>query len=386
MLRKSISGLFLLALVQIASGQTTTNEFASRINYLTTAVPFLTIPLNPTLNGVITTVPDGTSAPGIYGNYGLVALDSARFQVTADYVPWIRHILPDKNLFGFGAAYRINQKNSIGINLRYFSLGSITWNTSSRIYRLSEFAGTAFYAYNPDKFTGLGIGLTYIRSDLNGGYYVGGVESHPGVAIAADLGFAKQIPSRNGFADHFIGITLKNLGTKISYTANSDKDFIPLTLKAGYGLRLNLAPHQSLTISYEFAKLLVPTPPVYYPDSVNANEDPVIEAGYDPNVGVFRGMIQSFYDAPGGVQEEFHELTHSFGVVYKYRFLSAGAGYYNQSAMKGNNKFFTFGLSGNINFKSNDTSCCRISVSYILPALKSSALHDTWQLGINLVI
>jgi len=387
MLRKTITGLCFFTLVQIAMGQNATNDLEGRINYLTTAVPFLTIPLSPTINGVITSVPDGTSGPGIYGNPGLLALDSTRFQATADFVPWNRQRYPDINLFGFGAGYRLNIKHTFGLSLRYFSLHSQkTVNSTNQQFRPSEFAGTIFYTYNLDKLTGIGMGVKYIYSNLTGGYYVGGIESHPGLAIAADIGFAKQFPGRNGKIDHFIGISLKNFGSKISYTQNSDRDFIPITLTAGYGLRFNLTGQQSLALSYECSKLLVPTPPVYYTDSLDGKHDPVIQAGYDPNVGVFRGMIQSFYDAPGGFQEEFYEITHSFGIVYKYRFLSAGAGYHNQSETKGNNKFFTFGLSGSIKFKRNGTSGCRMSVSYLLPVLKNSPFRNTVQLGMNFVI
>lgn len=304
--RKLITSLLFITFMQIASGQNATNNFADGINTVITAVPFLTIPLSPGINGVITMVPEGTSGPGIYGNTALLALDSTRFQATFDFVPWIRQLFPDKNLFGFGASYRLNDKHSVGISLRYFSLGTQTVSTTLQVLHPSEFAGTIFYTYNLDKLTGIGVGLKYIYSNLTGGFQVGGIESHPGTAIAIDLGFAKQLPHRNGRLDQFIGVSLKNVGNKISYTQNSDRDFIPITVNAGYGIRLKITSKQSLTLSYECAKLLVPSPPVYYTDSLDGNHDPVIQAGYDPNVGVFRGMIQSFYDAPGGIQEEFH--------------------------------------------------------------------------------
>ncbi len=386
MLRKPITGLIFFILVQMASGQNTTNDLANRINIVTTAVPFLSIQLNPAINGFITTIPDGTCGPGIYGNNALLALDSSKFQASADVVPWIRQLYPDWNLFGFGASYRLTDKHTIGINLCYFSMGTQTVNTTLQVIHPSEFAGTIYYTYNLDKFTGIGVGFRYISSNLTDGYYVGGIESHPGTALAVDVGFAKQLPGRNGKMDQFFGVMIKNVGSKISYTQNSDKDFIPITLKAGYGIRLNISGRQSLTLSYEFAKLLVPSPPVYYADSVDRNNDPIIQAGYDPNVGVFRGMIQSIYDAPGGIQEEFHEIYHSFGMVYNYRFLSAGAGYHYQNETKGNNKFFTIGLSGNFKLNHAGTSLCRLKVSYLLPTYKNSPMKNTVQVGMNLII
>ncbi|MFA6128080.1 MAG: PorV/PorQ family protein [Bacteroidales bacterium] len=386
MYRKTITAVLFFALVQMTIGQNINQNLEGRINNLTYAVPFLTIPLSPAINGVITSVPDGTAGPGLYGNPGLLALDSARLQTSIDYTPWLRARFPDMNLFGIGASYRLNAKHTLGMSFRYFSLGTFAIAGTGRRFHPNEFAGTLFYTYNLDKLTGIGVGLKYIYSNLTGGYYIGGIESHPGVALAADFGFARQIPGRNGKVDHFIGISIKNVGSKISYTQNSDKDFIPACLSAGYGLRINLPGRQSLTFSYEFTKLLVPTPPVYYPDSTDRNGDRVIQAGFDPNVGVFRGMIQSFYDAPAGFQEEISEFTHSFGIVYNYRFLSAGAGYFNQSATKGNNKFFTAGLSGNFRFGRKVKTLARLSVSYLMPVYKNSPLGNTVQVGINFII
>jgi len=388
MQHKTITTVLFFASMQITMGQITTHDLSGTINLLTVAVPFLTIPQSPSINGVITSVPDGTSGPGIYGNPGLLALDHARFQSTIDFVPWLRNRIPDMNLYGLGGCYRLNGKHSIGMNFRFFSLGSYTAvvGNTTRHFSPSEFAGTIFYTYNIDRLTGIGLGIKSISSDLVGGQNVGSISTHPVRAIAIDLGFAKQFPGRNGQMDHFLGISLKNAGSKISYTQNSDKDFIPITLTAGYGLRVNLKEQQSISLSYEVSKLLVPTPPVYYSDSVDLNGDPVIQAGYDPNVGVFRGMIQSFYDGPGGYQEEFNEITHSVGIVYKYHFISAGLGYFRQQPTKGNHQFFTAGLSGRVKIGPADTNQCRISISYLIPVNKYPKSGNTIQFEINLSI
>ena len=75
------------------------------------------------------------------------------------------------------------------------------------------------------------------------------------------------------------------------------------------------------------------------------NTDPnVIIAGMDPNVGVVTGMFQSFWDAPGGIKEEFREINYSFGSEYWYNDQFAiRTGYFFEHATKGGRKFFTFG-------------------------------------------
>ena len=48
------------------------------------------------------------------------------------------------------------------------------------------------------------------------------------------------------------------------------------------------------------------------------NGNYIIESGMDPNVSTVQGMIQSFYDAPGGMNEEFNEINWSLGAEYWY--------------------------------------------------------------------
>ncbi len=388
MFRKTITFALVAILAQTGFGQATSDDLSGKINTLTYAVPFLTIPVNPTLNGVISSVPDGTAGPTIYGNPGLLALNTHKVQATLDYVPWLRYAIPDMYLACGGGSYRLNNRHALGASFRYFSLANLSYTSGGvpKTFHPNEWAGTLFYSYHPDEHTGLGVGIRYIHSNLTGGNNVGGIESHPGKSLALDLGFAKQIPGSNGRVDHFIGVYLNNLGTKISYTQNSDKDFIPTALTAGYGLRLNIGAQQSLTVSYECAKLLIPTPPFYYADSVDANQDPVIEDGYDPNVGVFRGMIQSFYDAPAGFEEELAEITHSLGVVYRLGFLSAGAGYHHESATKGNRRFFTAGLSANVKLGRSGAPQIRATVSCRLPVHQSNYNRNSVQAGLNFTI
>lgn len=64
----------------------------------------------------------------------------------------------------------------------------------------------------------------------------------------------------------------------------------------------------------------------------------------DNDVSVVTGMIQSFYDAPGGFAEEMRELYYSVGVEYWYNkvFAIRGGAFYEDKT-KGNRKFFTLG-------------------------------------------
>jgi hypothetical protein len=127
---------------------------------------------------------------------------------------------------------------------------------------------------------------------------------------------------------------------------------------------MNLDAYNKFTLSSDFNKLLVPTPPI---DSAG-----VILKGMSSDVSVAQGMIQSFYDAPGGLTEELQEITISVGAEYWYREQFAlRAGYFNESANKGNRKYFTLGLGLKMNVLTLD-------FSYLLPtAYQNNPLANT---------
>ena len=116
------------------------------------------------------------------------------------------------------------------------------------------------------------------------------------------------------------GFALQNVGPTIRYdnTENSE-NFLPTTLRLGTGFDFIFDPYNTLAVTVEVTKLLVPTPPIYgneyeYDDvdgDGQYNEDVdilssspinsgIILQGQDPNVGFVSGIFQSFGDAPGG--------------------------------------------------------------------------------------
>jgi hypothetical protein len=183
-------------------------------------------------------------------------------------------------------------------------------------------------------------------------------------------------------ADFSWGASINNIGSKISYNGSSDRrDFIPTTLRAGACLKLELDEYNSLAFMADFSKLMVPTPPVIARDPetgqplVNDDGSYKIAYGYDNNVSVVQGMIQSFYDAPGcgynqytgemvnygKFYEELCEINIGAGVEYWYNNIFAvRAGYFNETALKGNRKYVTLGAALKYNVFGLD-------VSYLIP-------------------
>ena len=108
------------------------------------------------------------------------------------------------------------------------------------------------------------------------------------------------------------GLDISNIGSKISYSSSSiTRDFIPTNLRLGPSFTMDIDEYNSVTIMVDFNKLLVPTPPIYATDSLG-NPELLARSQREknPNVSVVTGMIQSFYDAPGGLKEELAGMDY----------------------------------------------------------------------------
>ncbi|MCX6223448.1 MAG: type IX secretion system outer membrane channel protein PorV [Bacteroidia bacterium] len=351
--------LGLTTLIKPSAGQITTDQLSGKINTVTTAVPFLTIAPDSRSGGMGDVgVAISTDANSMHWNPAKYAFAPNDMGVSISYTPWLRKLIPDINLAYLSGYKRIDKQQVIGFSLLYFSLGNIEFRddqgTLTTQFNPNEFAVDAAYARSfSNRFSG-SIAFRFIYSNLTGGYSVGGVgESHPGMAYASDVSVFyrnNELRLRDYDATFAFGANISNIGSKISYTSSSDKDFIPINLRLGTAFTIDFDAYNSLTAAFDVNKLLVPSPPMYYADSVDTKNDPVISAGYDPNVSVAVGMFHSFYDAPGGLKEELNEITYSGGLEYWYaKQFAIRGGYFWEAATKGNRKFFTVGIGLRLN-------------------------------------
>ena len=273
-----------------------------QLNTITTAVPFLMIGPDSRSGALgdagVALSPDANS---LHWNPAKMAFSENEVEFSLSYAPWLRALVDDMNLAYLSGVKRINKRQAWGAALRYFSLGNITFTdesgTTIRDFQPAEFSLDVGYSQKlSDKFSG-GIAGRFINSNLTGGTNVLGANSKPGRSVAVDISAFYSNP-RTKFAGRDAafnwGVNISNIGAKMSYSESADRDFIPTNLKLGSALTMKLDDYNSLTFTADANKLLVPTSPIY------AQEDrDIIVSGYDPNVGVATGMLQSFFDAPG---------------------------------------------------------------------------------------
>ncbi len=346
--------LFLITVTFILNVNAQTVTTHGRLNVLTTAVPLLMIGPDARAGGMgdggVASSPDANSMHWNPAKYARIADDMG---FSFSYTPWLRNLVNDINLAYVSFYKRINTMSTFAATLRYFSLGEITFTdiTGADIgtYKPNEFAIDATYSRVLTDKLSLAVAGRFIYSNLTQGQFVAGVETKPGISVAADIAMYWEDEVdwfKSTDATFAWGINISNIGSKISYTSsNVYKDFIPTNLRIGPRLTLDLDDYNSISFQVDINKLLVPTPPIYYPDSINAEGTRVIEKGMNPDVSVITGMIQSWYDAPGGFSEEMREFSFAFGTEYWYTdVLALRGGFYYEDLTKGNRKYATLGV------------------------------------------
>jgi len=320
-------------------------------NTVVTAVPFLRI-VSDARSGAMGDVGIGLSADpnAMHFNASKLVFAEQEVGVSATYTPWLRSLgLSDVYLAYLTGFYKLDEFQTLGMGLRYFSLGSIQFTDTEGqellTGRPNEFEVAFAYARKLSDKLSAGITGKFIYSNLAAGQQLEGGETiEAGVGGAADISFTYKTPikTRNGDSDLTIGVAFTNIGSKITYTKSIDRDFIPANFGLGAAWTLNLDDFNTLTFAGDLNKLMVPTP---CPTGTDCDVDPQDgRLDYKQQSSV-SGIFSSFSDAPEGFNEELRELQYSLGVEYWYdKQFAVRAGYFHEHVQKGNRKFFTVGL------------------------------------------
>ena len=355
------------------------NTLGQEFNTITTAVPFLMIAPDARAGAMgdagVSSTPDANS---MHWNPAKLAFIDKGMGFSLSYSPWLRNIVPDISLAYLSGYKRLDDRQVIGVSLLYFSLGSITHTNDLGDplgnYQPNELAVDASYARKFSETISGAVSARYIHSNLTNGQFTGGSTTKPGSSIAADVAVYSSMPvTFDNMTGKFAwGVNISNIGAKISYSNdNVRKDFIPTNLRFGPSLTLDFDDYNTMTFMVDFNKLLVPTPPIYDTAKDASTGNYKILRGKNPDVSVPLGMLQSFYDAPGGFSEEMAEFSIATGVEYWYdKQFALRGGFFYENKNKGNRKFFSLGAGLKYNVFGLD-------FSYLIPMEQQNPLANT---------
>lgn len=391
----------LVSFAQPTGGSGVTNEDL-QLNTITTAVPFLSITPDSRAGGMGDA---GTalsaSSSSLYWNTSILNFAEEKSEISVSYTPWLRQLTNDIHLSYVSGYTKLGDRHAVGGALRYFSLGEITFTSDDgsviRDDKPAEFEFVAGYAFKTSERTSVGLNGKFAYSNLTGGLPVAGVTTKAGVAGAADLSFTffdddSRLGGMKG--EYTFATTINNIGNKIKYTdvgSASPGDFLPMNLKIGNAYKAKFDKYNSLTVSFDIQKLLVPTPATYG----EIDGETVLLSGKTNDVGVISGMVQSFYDAPGRLatdeagnyienadgtyevvsgsrfKEELSEINLALGLEYWYNnILAVRAGFFYEDKNKGARQYFNIGAG----FRYNKFG---IDISYLAALKRANPLANT---------
>ncbi|MEM6522704.1 MAG: type IX secretion system outer membrane channel protein PorV [Bacteroidota bacterium] len=324
----------------------TTNLFAqlqgqdSTRRVITTAVPFLTITPDARAGAMGDAgVATSADANSVHWNPAKLAFIDTDIGFSLSYTPWLGKIIDDMAIVYLSGYNRIDKEQAVAVSLKYFDLGEIffTDDQANDIgnFNPRELAIDATYSRKLSQNLGIGITGRYIHSNLTGSFSSstgGGTEARPGNSVAADIAvyYNKDISLGGRNSNLAFGANISNIGSKLTYSDENNRDFIPTNLRLGTALTTDLDPYNKITFALDLNKLMVPSPRL---DSTQ-NEKSLLE-----------GMFGSFTDAEDGFSEELQEFTLSLGAEYWYNnTFAVRLGYFIEAEDKGDRQYLTAGV------------------------------------------
>jgi len=183
--------------------------------------------------------------------------------------------------------------------------------------------------------------LRTVYSNLANNASVNRILVKPGIAGAGDIAWYfhktyNQNAEQRMQHTFSCGMDISNIGSKMSYTSNVVKDYLPTNLGIGFGYNLDLDKHSTIGLYADFNKLLVPAPLGAY-DSINGTYV------YREQSSI-KGIFTSFGDAPA--KQELAYINSSFGAEYFYnKQFGVRFGYFYEAPSAGGRQFLTAGLT-----------------------------------------
>ena len=314
----------------------------------------------------------------------------SRAGISLNYTPWLRQLTSDIDLANITGYYRLGDYDAISSSLRYFSLGEVyeSLDEDAQSFRPYEMAIDLAYSRMLSETFSAGVALRFIYSDL--AYKGEGSDAlKPASAFAADIALYHNGYINLGGHESQLGwgLNVSNIGSKLSYDSGNTSEFIPTNLRLGTSLLVPFDEYNTLSISADANKLLVPTRPtmdqyVKHMVSTEGGESKDYEKDYGGyrtwlegegyfNVSPISGIFKSFHDAPNGFKEEMQEIQWSVGLEYSYnnQFFLRG-GYHYEHPNKGNRTYYTVGAG----FKMNVFS---LDAGYVISTAQSNPLDQT---------
>src|SRR5690554_1355993 len=245
----------------------TPNGNDSRV--ITTGVPFVLIAADPRAAGMgdigVTTSADAFSQQWNPAKYAFI---TQKQNVDITYTPYLSKLVNDIFLGNLTYFNRINERSAVAASFRYFKLGEVelrqTADQIPLIASPNELTFDVSYALRLSERFSMAVTGRYLRSDLK--IQVDSEDATAAGTFAVDISgyYQSEEVAYNDFNGRWrMGFNLSNIGPKLKYDEVGQENFLPTNLALGGGFDFILDEYNTIGVSAEVNKLLVPTPPIY---------------------------------------------------------------------------------------------------------------------------
>ena len=353
-----------------------TSGISQERRVITTAVPFLMIASDARAAGIgeqgVATSMDNFSQ---HWNPSKYVFSESSSGVAFSYTPYLSKLVNDIFLANISYYNKPNERSSWSTSLKYFSLGDIDILQNPLdipiIENPNEFTLDAAYSLKLNENFSLAVSGRFLLSDVKLQTVDSETEAASSVAVDISGFYESDSRSYRNFDGIFrAGFNISNIGPKMKYSKlnSGTESFIPSNLRLGSGFEFIFDSNNSLAVTLEINKLLVPSPSV---EVLNSNGD--IVAYRQPDIGFLQGIFKSFGDAPDGFSEELKELTYSLGFEYSFnKSFYLRSGYFSEHELKGSRKFITIGTGFNTSRNLNIDLSYLISTSDVISPLENT--------------
>ena len=358
------------------------NVYSQDRRVITTAVPFLLISSDARASGLgeqgVATSVDNFSQ---HWNPSKYIFSENSSGVAFSYTPYLSKLVNDIFLANVSYYNKISERSSWSASLKYFSLGDIDILQNPLdipiIENPNEFTLDASYSLRLSESFAMSVSGRFLMSDVKLQTLDSETEAATSVAVDISGYYQSDLNSYNNF-DGILraGFNISNIGPKMKYSkvSGGTESYIPTNLRLGSGFEFIFDSNNSLALTLEVNKLLVPSPS----EEVLSSNGEVV-AYRQPDIGFLQGIFKSFGDAPDGIAEEIKELTYALGLEYSFdNSFFIRSGYFSEHELKGSRKFITIGTG----FKTDRN--LSIDLSYLISTSDViSPLENTIRLSLG---
>ncbi|MEG2340175.1 MAG: type IX secretion system outer membrane channel protein PorV [Odoribacter sp.] len=308
---------------------------------VSTAVPFLTI--GPDARGAGMGQVGAATKADVYSafyNPAKYAFVKERGGVALSYVPWMRDLTSDLNLWSLNSFYRIDDKQTVALSGRFFTSGDYVFMNESGeeigTDSPTDFALNVSWSRCFGKYFSAALGIGMVHSSL-GEVSVDGKDIESANAFLADISvlYNRDLTVCDRKAHWGVGLHISNVGTKMNYIEQGEDSFLPANLRLGGAFDMDLCTDHHLMLAVDFTKLLVEGPDA---------------DGRLSDKSVFGSALSSF-------GSDNSPITWALGLEYNWKkMVFLRTGYQDPTEKSGQTRLFTTGVGGSYQGISLDCS------------------------------